>query len=134
MITLQINDSGSWRNLLKFEVQRREEILQAAAKFAGVLGGTTKWALLHADGRREWLPDLGASASHWHPITTADPAPLHDVMVSVFCQGDEAPEVLMAYRKKASSDVFYLSGTPDQVVRGAYAYSQVIEPAQRVTA
>lgn len=134
MLTLQINDSGSWRNLVKFEPARREEILRATAVLAGVLGASTKWCLLHADGRREWLQEIGERFPQWHPVTADEPAPLYDVMVSVYCQGDDEPEVLMAYRKKAGDAVFYLSGTADQVVRGVYAFCQVIDPASRVAA
>jgi hypothetical protein len=133
MLTLQINTSGAWRHLLTFAPARRAEILAAAAALAGTLGDRTKWSILHPEGRREWLRDFG-KAGAWQAVTADQPAPLVDVMVSVFVDGDVEPETLMAYRKQGGSETFYLSGTADQVIRGVYAFAEVIAPAPRVAA
>lgn len=123
-ITLQINNNGAWKNLTTFAADRREEVLSAVSVFAGVLGDNTRWCLLYPDGHREWLRE---PLSQWHPITADQPHLLEDVMVSTFVAGaDESPVVYMAYRKPDGK--FYLSGTFDEAVTGAYAWATVIEP------
>lgn len=56
MITLQINTTGAWRNVLQFEPARRGEVVKAAAGLASAAGSDVSWSLLHANGKREWLP------------------------------------------------------------------------------
>jgi hypothetical protein len=130
MITLQINTNGAWRNVLTFDPARRDEILAGLAALAGVLGDGARWCLLNQDdGKREWLHDIGERIREWAPVTAEEPAPLQDVEVSVFAPGDEEPTTFMAYRKQAGSELFYLSGTPDQVVRGAYAWRETGQAA-----
>lgn len=129
MFTLQINTAGSWRNVLSFEPARRDEILGGLAALAGVLGKGARWCLLRQDGKREWLHDIGERVRTWAPITAEEPAPLQDVEISVFAQGDDEPTTFMAYRKQAGSELFYISGTPDQVVRGAYAWREADQAA-----
>jgi len=126
MMTLQINTSGSWKTLLQFAPERRPEILRALGVFAGVLGDAARWCLLHEDGKREWLPN---NLGPWEPITAEQPAPLEDVMVSVYLPGDEEPVTYMAYRKQAGSDQFYISGTADEKLGGAFAWAPVMDPA-----
>lgn len=126
---LQVNTSGSWRNVLTFAAAQRAAIVAGLAGLATTLGDATTWCLHHPDGRREWLHAEDFQASCWSPITATEPAPLDDVMVSVFAPGDEEPVVFMAYRKQVGSALFYLSGTPDQVIRGAYAYATVMNAA-----
>lgn len=132
---LQVNTSGSWRNVLTFEPAKRNAIIAGLAGLANTLGDATTWCLHHPDGKREWLHLEDFQMASWSPITAIEPAPLDDVMVSVFAPGDEEPVVFMAYRKQAGSDLFYLSGTPDQVIRGAYAYASVmVHPPAPTTA
>lgn len=125
-ITLQINTSGAWKNMLTFAPERREEVLRAVGTLAGVLGSGTTWCLLHPDGKREWLRE---PLSQWRPVTDEQPAPLDDVMVSVFGPGDDAPVVFMAYRRKTGDREFVLSGTCDEVIRGVYAFAPIMGPA-----
>lgn len=124
-ITLQINTSGAWKNLLTFAPKRRDEVLRATAVLAGVLGESTTWCLVHPDGKREWLK---GPLSPWTPVATALPEPLVDVLVSVADGLDEEPIVFMGYLKSDGQWYFTSSGT-DQVVRGVYAWQPVPEPA-----
>ncbi|MEI7036469.1 hypothetical protein [Fulvimonas yonginensis] len=129
LLQLQVNTSGAWRNVLAFEADRRDQVLAGLSALAGVLGDSAQWCLLHPNGRREWLHDIGARVRAWAPVTGEEPAPLQDVEISVFAPGDEEPTTFMAYRKQAGSELFYLSGTPDQVVRGAYAWRETDQAA-----
>lgn len=52
---LQVNENGSWRNLVTFDAKRRDEIVAAAKVFAQVLGADVKWCVVGDDGKREWL-------------------------------------------------------------------------------
>lgn len=124
---LQVNTSGSWRNVLTFDPARRDEILAGLAGLANTLGDSAKWCLHHPDSKREWLHAEDFATRDWLPITSTEPAPLDDVMISVFGPGDDAPVVFMAYRK--TDGEFYISGTCDQVVRGVYAYAPIIDAA-----
>ncbi|WP_424682952.1 hypothetical protein [Frateuria sp. YIM B11624] len=133
MIILQINTAGAWREVLHFEPENREKVLAGLAALAGVIGDSARWCLLHQGGRhhgkREWLHDIGQRIPEWASITPEEPAPLQDVEISVFAPGDDEPTTFMAYRKQAGSELFYLSGTPDQVVRGAYAWRETGQAA-----
>jgi hypothetical protein len=144
MPTLQTNDSGDWRELFKLSDRQREEIhalsdeqwdelLASAEAIAETLRERAKRSVPHVDCRHEWLRDFGTEYP-WRPITSEQPEKLVDVLASVYVEGDAEPETLMIYRKETGSDVFYLSGTADQVIRGAYAFTEVIRPARRVAA
>jgi hypothetical protein len=124
-LTLQINTSGAWKNLLTFAPERRDEILRATAVLAGVLGDSTTWCLVHPDGKREWLK---GPLSPWTPVATALPEPLVDVLVSVNDGLDDEPIVFMGYLKPDGQWYFTSSGA-DQVIRGVYAWAPVLEPA-----
>lgn len=120
MLTLQINTSGAWRNLLRFEPARRADVLRATRIFAGVLGEEAKWCIVDADGKREWLPgDLGP----WQAITAAEPAPLEDVLVSAWHPGDEQPMVYAAYRSQRDPSQWIISGGDCERVTGVYAWA-----------
>lgn len=54
-LTLQINTSGAWKNVVKFDARRKAEVVKAAAVLSSALGEDTSWCLLHESGRREWL-------------------------------------------------------------------------------
>lgn len=123
-ITLQINTSGAWKNMLTFEPARRAEVMRALKVFAGVLGASTRWCLLHPDGKREWLAD---GIGPWTEVAVTAPTLLEDVMVSVFAPGDAESTVFMAYRKRDGE--YYISGTCDQRVRSVYAWAPVMDGA-----
>jgi hypothetical protein len=125
-ITLQINTSGAWKNVMTFAPGRRAEVLRGLRLFAGILGPSAKWCLLREDGSREWLPgDLGP----WRPITDEQPLPLQDVLVSVYHRGAQ-PMVFAAYRRGAEEWV--ISGTDhERVVGEVYAWAPCLDPAKR---
>lgn len=131
MPTLQINTSGSWKTLLQFAPERKAEIMRGLRVFAGILGKSATWCLLHEDGKREWLPgDLGP----WQPITGDQPAPLEDVLVSVYHPGEE-PMVFAGYRKGRGLDDWFISGTDrERIVGEVYAWAPCLEPAARADA
>lgn len=127
-ITLQINTSGAWRNVLTFAPGRRSEILRGLRMFAGILGNSAKFCLLKQDGSREWLPGLGP----WQAITAEKPAPLEDVLVSVYYPGEQSV-VFAAYRRgTGADDWFVISGTDhERVVGEVYAWAPCLDPAAR---
>ncbi|HEY4294540.1 hypothetical protein [Luteibacter sp.] len=132
-LMLQLNTSGAWRNMVQFEVDRRDEVLRATHIFAGVLGKGAKWSILHADGKREWLPDL---MGPWKPIGVMSPRPITDVMVCCI-DGDGDRQVFMAYRRNSPGQppTWTLSGTDDVRVPGrVYAWTSVVENAPEPTA
>lgn len=134
MTTLQINDSGSWRTLLKFEHARREDVLGAMARFASVLGSSTTFCLLHDDGHREWLRDM--SHGPWQPVTAEQPPALEDVMVSAYAIGDTEPRTFMAWRTLAvyGPAKWMISGSDCEELRmEVYAFAPIIEPAPMPT-
>lgn len=118
-LMLQVNTSGSWRNFLSFEPERREEILGALAPLATIVGKDAKWCLVGVDGKREWLPQV---TGPWLPITVEQPPPLVDVMVSAVLSGDDEPTTLMAYRAVDGSRSFYLTGPVVLVISDVYAW------------
>jgi hypothetical protein len=127
-LTLQLNTSGAWRNVMQFAAESRDDVLRATHIFAGVLGKGAKWSILHADGRREWLPDL---MGPWKPIGAMSPKPITDVMVCSV-DGDGDRQVFMAYRKivPGQASAWTVSGTEDVRVPGhVYAWTPVIESA-----
>ncbi|UPG87003.1 hypothetical protein L2Y94_06510 [Luteibacter aegosomatis] len=127
-LMLQLNTSGAWQTIVQFEVNRRDEVLRAAHVFAGILGKGAKWSIVHADGDREWLPDL---MGPWEPIGAMSPRPLIDVMVcSIDSDGER--QVFMAYRRDNLGEpaTWTLSGTDEVRVPGrVYAWTPVIETA-----
>jgi hypothetical protein len=125
-LRLQINMRGAWKDLLQFRPERRADMLRAAKLFGGILGGDIKWCIVAEDGRRQRLPNMRGP---WLPITGGYPEPLKDVMVTVYDANERENVVYMAYRKQANSSDFYLSGTFDQVLHNAYAWTEVIAPA-----
>lgn len=128
MITLQINTSGSWKTMLQFEPARQAEIMRGVRVLAGILGKSAKWCLQREDGSREWLPDdLGP----WEPVTAEQPAPLEDVLVSVYHQGED-PMVFAAYRRGLAPNQWFISGTDhERIVGQVYAWAPCLEPAAR---
>lgn len=55
-MTLQFTRcTGGWRNVMGIAAHERDAVLGAAARLASLLGPRTRWAILHADGRRELL-------------------------------------------------------------------------------
>lgn len=128
---LQVNTSGSWRNVLTFEPAQREQILTGLAGLAIVLGDATRWCLHHADGRREWLHAEDFATGEWKPVTDAEPAPLVDVLVSAYAPDDGIPHTFMAWRgtTPCGHRVWIMSGTAILLPMQVYAYRTVMEPA-----
>lgn len=54
MNKLQINVSGSWRDVLQFSEADRTQVLRAVELLRGV-AVSASWCIVHAGGRREWL-------------------------------------------------------------------------------
>lgn len=129
---LQVNTSGSWRNVLTFEPAQREQILAGLAGLAIVLGDATRWCLHHADGRREWLHAEDFAAGDWKPVTATEPEPLRDVIVSVYDAFERVGIVFMAWRNRQG--VWLISGSDEPLVLPVYAYRQVMAPAPVPTA
>ncbi len=97
LLRLQINTAGFCRDVHNFEVECHVEALNNVA----VLASTR-------DEIHEWLDRSGHRFPKWMPITVDEPAPLEDVMVTVFAPGNDEPLTFMAYRKTAGSIEFYL--------------------------
>jgi len=136
-LMLQVNTSGSWRNVLTFAPARRTEILASLAPLANTLGDNTTWCIHHPDGKREWLHTEDFASNRWCPVTASEPAPLVDVMVSAYDASDNAGIVFMAWRNAAGN--WFISGSDEPLLLPVYAYSHVMEPAlapaaQQVTA
>ena len=125
-LRLQINTRGAWKNLLQFGPEHRADVLHAAKLLGAIWRDDIQWYIVQEDGRHENLPDM---CGPWLPITNGYPEPLKDVMVTVYDVNEHENVVYMAYRKQADSADFYLSGTFDQVLRNAYAWTDVIAPA-----
>src|SRR5690348_14200941 len=126
-LMLQVNTSGSWRNVLTFAPANRGRILASLAPLATTLGESTTWCLHHPDGKREWLHAEDFTAGDWLPVTAEEPAPLVDVMVSAYDACDAQGVVFMAWRNRAG--VWILSGSDDPLTLPVYAYRAVIAPA-----
>lgn len=130
-ITLQINTSGSWKNMLTFAPEQRAQILRALRVFAGVLGDRVRWCLLHSDGKREWLD--GMQHGPWQPVTADQPPALQDVMVSAYAPDDKVPHTFMAWRTGdlARRHQWIISGTDCEELRmQVYAWAEIIDPMQ----
>lgn len=130
-ITLQINTSGSWKNMLTFAPERRAQVLRALRVFAGVLGDRVRWCLLYADGKREWLD--GMQHGPWQPVTADQPPALQDVMVSAYHPSDNEPHTFMAWRtgNLARNDEWLISGSDCEALRmKVYAWAPIIDPMQ----
>ena len=54
-ITLQVNTSGAWKNVVDFDLTRYAEVVAAVDKLAFAIGTHARWCLLYANGTREWL-------------------------------------------------------------------------------
>lgn len=58
---LQTNNKGAWRDVVRFEAARVDEVKAAAIPLAEALGADTKWRLERSDGEsfylrgRRWL-------------------------------------------------------------------------------
>lgn len=122
---LQVNTSGSWRNVLTFEPAQRAAILAGVAELANVLGDTTTWCLHHPDGKREWLH--AEDFAQWRPITDVDPAPLVDVIVSAYDASDREGVVFMGWRDRKGA--WFISGSDEPLLLPVYAYRPVLAPA-----
>lgn len=55
---LQINTSGSWKNVLEFDAGRAVEVEDAAASLSRA-AGVLRFAVLDDDGTRRYLNDRG---------------------------------------------------------------------------
>lgn len=65
-MTLQFSRcTEGWRKVMGITPENRDAVLGAAARLASILGPRTRWAILHADGRRELL-DFGEPYGHCH--------------------------------------------------------------------
>lgn len=121
MLTLQINDRGSWRSLTQIEEARREQVLAGVAVLADVLGPGTKWCLVDENGQREWLAGLRM----WRPVSATAPKPLEDVMVTAWDACDEEPQVYMAWRSNTQPGRWMLSGSDEVLSFAVYAWAPV---------
>ena len=54
-ITLQVNTSGAWRNVLDFEVARKPEVVAAVNALFDAVDHRASFCLVHPNNRREWL-------------------------------------------------------------------------------
>lgn len=126
---LQINTTGAWRNVAEFDAGDRQGVIHAVGALHGLLP-RSKWALLHDDGRREWLqPDQLTDWARWREVTPTEPAPLDDVMITCENAPDEPPLTYMAYRDKADPSRWYLSGTDNEEVMTPYAWAPCLPAA-----
>ena len=123
---LQIYVSGGWLDMLYFESAQRERVTTAVAAISREANNSVIWRVIHVGANP---PDWLATATLWKPITDREPAPLEDVLVSVSMENDEPPTVFMAYRKTVGTKTFYVSGTSDHIIPGAYAWKHVDEPS-----
>ncbi|MGS1014083.1 hypothetical protein ACVCL0_09180 [Rhodanobacter sp. UC4450_H17] len=128
---LQVNTSGSWRNVLTFDPAQRAEIVASLATLATTLGDDTTWCLHHPDGKREWLHAEDFAAGDWKPITDAEPAPLVDVLVSAYSPDDGIPHTFMAWRgtTPCGYHVWMISGAELELRMHVYAYRPIMAPA-----
>lgn len=124
---LQVNTSGSWRNVLTFDPARRAEIVAGLAGLANTLGDDTTWCVHRPDGKREWLHAEDFAPRDWLPVTSTEPAPLVDVMVSAYCACDRTPDVFMAWRN--AQGIWLISGTNEPLSLTVYAYCPIMAPA-----
>ncbi|MFC5525247.1 hypothetical protein ACFPPA_05770 [Rhodanobacter ginsengisoli] len=134
---LQVNTSGSWRNVLTFDPSRRAAIIAGLAGLASILGDGTTWCIHHPDGKREWLhAEDFAVAPSWQPVTADQPPALQDVMVSAYAPDDKVPHTFMAWRGTTPGGlkVWMLSGVDCEELRmEVYAFAPIIEPAPMPT-
>lgn len=124
---LQVNTSGSWRNVLTFDPAQRAVIIAGLAGLANTLGDDTTWCLHRPDGKREWLHAEDFAAAGWLPITSTEPAPLVDVMVSAFDACEREGAVFMAWRN--THGIWLISGSDEPLSLPVYAYRPVMAPA-----
>jgi hypothetical protein len=121
MPAIQLKVAGGWRHVVNVEeatIDYAHSIVQATLRALRI---AVVARLVSTDGQVEDHPSVAAT-DPWRPITDDEPAPLHDVIVTVMADLDHEPLTFMAYRKAAGSDVFYVSGTPDERLVGAYAF------------
>jgi hypothetical protein len=60
IVTLQVNTSGAWRNVITFPSHRLADVREALKPLQEAAGPTAKWCFLE-DGRRTWIPESLAS-------------------------------------------------------------------------
>jgi hypothetical protein len=133
MITLQINTAGAWKNLVQFDDAEREEVLTGLKGLAQALGDRASWCLLHDDGHREWLRDIGAGAfPGWEDDPAKLPPSLQDVMVSVYDVRDGVAMTLMAWRSDRDPPRWHLTGTDETVPFPVYAWGPSMAPHKDV--
>lgn len=121
MPAIQLKVAGAWRHVVNVEeanVDQAHTIVQATLR---ALRMALVARLVSEDGQIHDISEQ-LTADPWRPITDAEPAPLHDVIVTAMADIDHEPLTFMAYRKATGSDVFYISGTPDERLVGAYAF------------
>lgn len=53
-ITLQVNSTGAWRNVIQFDAARLVRVRVILRMLSRALGGA-RFCLVHVDGKREWL-------------------------------------------------------------------------------
>ncbi len=123
---LQIQGSGDWLDMLLFEPAQHERVTAAVTAIVRELGNPIVWRVIGIDADQR---DESAPPPHWQRVTDQEPAPLEDVLVSVSMDNDEPPTVFMGYRKAVGTTTFFVSGTSDQIIHGAYAWKPIDEPA-----
>lgn len=52
---LQVNTSGAWKDVVRFEPTRKAEVIEAVRVLQKALGEHTKWCVVDETGNREWL-------------------------------------------------------------------------------
>lgn len=132
-MTLQINSNGAWRNVVKFEAPKRDDVVAGLHGLAYALGEDVKWCLLLDDGKRDRLQfEMRGLFPGWDDVTPTAPAPHVDVMVSVWDEIDAQAHVYMAYRSsKDDPDRWLISGTEEPLPFKPYAFGPIVLPATR---
>lgn len=133
MLTLQVNTSGAWKNIVQFHEAARDEVLVGLKGLAQALGDDVTWCLVHGDGHREWLKDIHSGAfPGWEDDPTKLPAPLEDVLVSAWDASEGKGIVFMAWRSDTAHDRWQLSGSDEPLLLPVYAWGPVMAPHRDV--
>lgn len=130
MLTLQINTSGSWKNVVHFENDKREEVLAGLTGLAQALGNNVTWCFWHHETAcREWLHDLHkAMFPGWNDDPTELPPPLVDVLVSAWDASEGEGVVFMAWRSATQPDRWMISGSDEPLLLPVYAWGPIMAP------
>ncbi|MGA7438606.1 MAG: hypothetical protein WBW32_10835 [Luteibacter sp.] len=94
------------------------------------IDGDTVTRLYHPTDDVQYEPNKRA-ALEWKPVTTAQPEPLVDVLLSAIVPGETEPSVFYGWRRASNPNQFLISGSETDTVPGVvYAFAE--EPAAAV--